>query len=92
MTIYDVRRDFRREGLNLKDRLVGLSHSERNQQQVVNLRAEFAELDAQALAEALADAYLMEAENAGDEERVDLLQRLAMKAIARLAWLRSMAD
>ena len=34
----------------------------------------------------------MEAENAGDEERVDLLQRLAMKAIARLAWLRSMAD
>ena len=59
---------------------------------IVNLRAEFAEFDAQALAEALADAYLMEAENAGDEERVDLLQRLAMKAIARLAWLRSMAD
>jgi rubrerythrin len=59
---------------------------------IVNLRAELAELDAQAIAEALADAYLMEAENASDEERVDLLQRLAMKAIARLAWLRSMAD
>jgi rubrerythrin len=56
------------------------------------LPVELAERDAQAIAEALADAYLAEVENAGDEKRVDLLQRLAMKAIARLAWLRSLAD
>ena len=49
----------------------------------------FAARDAQAIAEALADAYLEEAENAAVQERVDLLQRMAMKAIARLAWLRS---
>lgn len=56
------------------------------------LPAELAERDDLAIAEALADAYLAEIENAGDEKRVDLLQRLAMKAIARLAWLRSLAD
>lgn len=51
--------------------------------------ADFAARDAQSLAELLADLYLEEAEAAGDQQRVDLLQRLAMKAIARLAWLRS---
>jgi rubrerythrin len=47
--------------------------------------------DAETIAEALADAYLEEAERAGDQDRVDQLQRMAMKAIARLAWLRSLA-
>jgi hypothetical protein len=44
---------------------------------------------AQAIAEALADSKFEAAENAGDQDRVDLLQRMAMKAIARLPWLRS---
>ncbi|WP_298252913.1 ferritin family protein [Bradyrhizobium sp.] len=47
--------------------------------------------DAQAIAEALADAYLEGAEASNDETRVDALQELAAKAIARLAWLRSLA-
>jgi len=47
--------------------------------------------DAQAIAEALADAYLEGAENSDDEIRVKALQELAAKAIARLAWLRSLA-
>lgn len=46
--------------------------------------------DAQAIAEALADAYLEGAENSNDETRVKALQELAAKAIARLAWLRSL--
>jgi rubrerythrin len=51
--------------------------------------AEFAERDAQAISEALAEIYLAEADQSDDQNRVALLQRLAMKAIARLAWLRS---
>jgi rubrerythrin len=47
--------------------------------------------DAQAIAEALADAYLQGAENSDNEARVEELQGLAQKAIARLAWLRSLA-
>lgn len=46
--------------------------------------------DAQAVAEALADAYLEGAENSDDQNRVEALQELAAKAIARLAWLRSL--
>lgn len=46
--------------------------------------------DAQAIAEALTDAYLEGAENADDEIRVEALQEQAGKAIARLAWLRSL--
>lgn len=46
--------------------------------------------DAQAIAEALADAYLEGAENSHDQTQMDALQGLAEKAIVRLAWLRSL--
>jgi rubrerythrin len=46
--------------------------------------------DAQDIAEALADAYLEGAETARDPARLESLQRLAARAIARLAWLRSL--
>ncbi len=46
--------------------------------------------DAQSIAEALADAYLEGAESSDSSTQVDLLQRLAERAIARLAWLRSL--
>ena len=44
----------------------------------------------QAISEALADAYLDGAENSEDEARVEMLQGLAEKALARLAWLGSL--
>jgi rubrerythrin len=47
-------------------------------------------LDPQAIAEALADAYLEGAERSDDAARVEIMQGLAEKAIARLAWLRSL--
>ena len=47
--------------------------------------------DAQTIAEVLADAYLDGADRSDDEIRVEALQGLAGKAIARLAWLRSLA-
>ena len=47
--------------------------------------------DAQTIAEALSDAYLEGAEGAHDPERLQVLQSLAERAIARLAWLRSLA-
>ncbi|WGD55034.1 ferritin family protein [Bradyrhizobium sp. CB1650] len=46
--------------------------------------------DAEVIAEALADAYLDGAERSDDAERVQILQRLAERAILRLAWLRSL--
>jgi len=46
--------------------------------------------DAEVIAEALADAYLEGAERSDDAERVQILQRLAERAILRLAWLRSL--
>ncbi|MGY3603980.1 MULTISPECIES: ferritin-like domain-containing protein [unclassified Bradyrhizobium] len=46
--------------------------------------------DAQAIAEALSDAYLDGAERSDDPARLELLQMLAERAIARLAWLRSL--
>jgi rubrerythrin len=46
--------------------------------------------DAQTIAEALSDAYLEAAEAAHDPERLQSLQDLAERAIARLAWLRSL--
>jgi hypothetical protein len=48
------------------------------------------ERDADVIAEALADAYLEGAERSDDAERVLILQRLAERAILRLAWLRSL--
>jgi rubrerythrin len=47
--------------------------------------------DAQTIAEALTDAYLEAAEEAHDPERLQSLQVIAGRAIARLAWLRSLA-
>lgn len=47
--------------------------------------------DAQTMAEALTDAYLEGAERSDDPARVEVLQQLAERAIARLAWLRSLA-
>jgi len=47
--------------------------------------------DAETISEALADGYLESAESSDDQSQVVLLQGLAGKAIARLAWLRSLA-
>lgn len=47
--------------------------------------------DAQTIAEALTDAYLDGAERSDDPARLESLQMLAERAIARLAWLRSLA-
>lgn len=47
--------------------------------------------DAETISEALADAYLESAESSDDQNQVVLLQGLAERAIARLAWLRSLA-
>ena len=46
--------------------------------------------DAQTIAEALADAYLEGAERVADHARLETLQKLAERAIARLAWMRSL--
>lgn len=48
------------------------------------------ERDAEVIAEALADAYLESAEAARDPSRLESLQGLAERAIARLAWLRTL--
>jgi rubrerythrin len=48
--------------------------------------------DAETIAEALADSYLEGAESAGDPDRLEALQKLAARAIARLAWLRSLSS
>jgi rubrerythrin len=47
--------------------------------------------DAETISETLADAYLDAAESSNDQTQVVLLQELAERAIARLAWLRSLA-
>jgi len=46
--------------------------------------------DAETISEALADGYLESAESSRDQTQVALLQGLAERAIARLAWLRSL--
>ena len=46
--------------------------------------------DAQTIAETLADAYLDGAESSDDPGRLESLQVLAERAIARLAWLRAL--
>jgi rubrerythrin len=53
--------------------------------------ANLEQADAQTIAEALSDAYLEGAEGAREPERLQSLQTLAERAIARLAWLRSLA-
>ncbi|MGY3448292.1 ferritin-like domain-containing protein [Bradyrhizobium sp. USDA 4353] len=57
---------------------------------LIRLPAALAQADAPDIAEALADAYLDQAERATEPAQLDLLQRLAAQAIARLAWLRSL--
>jgi rubrerythrin len=52
--------------------------------------ASIGQSDAETISEALADAYLESAEGSDDQAQVVLLQRLAERAIARLAWLRSL--
>jgi rubrerythrin len=52
--------------------------------------ARLAQADAETAAEALADAYLAGAEDAAEAARLDSLQSLAARAIARLAWLRTL--
>lgn len=47
--------------------------------------------DAETISEALVDAYLERAESSDNQSRVVFLQSLAEKAIARLAWVRSLA-
>jgi rubrerythrin len=51
--------------------------------------ADVASQDAQTIAETLADAYLDGADASQDQERLDVLQSLAKRAIDRLAWLRA---
>jgi hypothetical protein len=46
--------------------------------------------DAETISETLVDGYLESAEHSDDQTQVVLLQGLAEKAIARLAWLRSL--
>lgn len=53
-------------------------------------RASLEQGDAQTIAEALTDAYLEGAERSDDPGRVESLQKLAARAIARLAWLRAL--
>lgn len=53
--------------------------------------AELERRDAETIAEVLTDAYLEEAERADDPVCLESLQALAGRAIARLAWLRSLS-
>lgn len=57
---------------------------------LLSLPAALVQADVQIISEALADAYLDRAERAAEPDQLDLLQRLASQAIARLAWLRSL--
>jgi rubrerythrin len=50
----------------------------------------FERRDVETISEALADAYLESAESSADQTQVVLRQGLAQRAIARLAWLRSL--
>ncbi|MGJ4930481.1 ferritin-like domain-containing protein [Bradyrhizobium sp. HKCCYLS2038] len=58
---------------------------------LLTLPAALAHADVVVIAEGLADAYLQRAERVDCPEQLDDLQRLASRAIARLAWLRSMS-
>jgi len=82
-----------RDGLQA-DRLRELAHeamaaTKADTADLPRLPAALVQADAQIIAEALADAYLDRAERATEPHQLDLLQRLASQAIARLAWLRS---
>jgi rubrerythrin len=74
-------RELREETMQMADEVGGLG----------SFAADLEQRDAQTIAEALVDAYLEGAESSDDQARTELLQRSAGKAIARLAWLRSLA-
>ena len=74
-------REIREETLGMADEAIGIG----------KFTVEITQRGALAIAEALADSYLEAAENADNQARVDQLQGMAMKAISRLAWLRSIA-
>jgi hypothetical protein len=52
--------------------------------------ASLEQADAETIAETLVDAYLEGAESSNDPGRLEFLQALAARAIARLAWLRAL--
>ncbi len=58
---------------------------------LVSFPAALEKSDAESIAEALTDGYLEAAERSDDPGRLGSLQWLAERAIARLAWLRSLA-
>jgi len=73
----------------LADEALAMAHDATG---LLTLPAALAQADEFVIAEALVDAYLDRAERADDPEQLDVLQRLASRAIARLAWLRSVAS
>ncbi|MDA9408171.1 ferritin-like domain-containing protein [Bradyrhizobium sp. CCBAU 45384] len=56
-----------------------------------DFREDMERKDSAQIAEALVEAYLEGAERSDDAARVEKLQRLAERAISRLAWLRSLS-
>ena len=52
--------------------------------------ANLEQADAKTIAETFVDAYLEGAESSDDPGRLEFLQALAARAIARLAWLRAL--
>jgi len=74
-------RELREEATRIAIRAAGLG----------SFPAALEESDAQSIAEALTEGYLEGAERSDTPERLESLQWLAERAIARLAWLRSLA-
>jgi len=74
-------RDMRREAAGMADEAA----------HVGSFPASVEAKDALEIAEVLADSYLDGADRADDSARVEVLQRLAERAISRLAWLRSLS-
>lgn len=74
-------RELREEATRIAVRAAGL----------VSFPATLEKSDAQSIAEALTEGYLEGAERSDNPERLESLQWLAERAIARLAWLRSLA-
>ena len=74
-------RELREETMQMAEQVGGLG----------SFPADLERRDAQTIAEALVDAYLEGAESSDDQATIELLQGSAGKAIARLAWLRSLA-
>ena len=85
-----VVRQLRRRGFGVR---VASRHADRSQPLFDDLQLRLIKADihdGRSVAEALADAYLESAEAARDPAGLDSLQKLAERAIARLAWLRTL--